>query len=46
MHKHLKWDSHINKIASESLDIIEIMYMYRIKHIVAFEIRLTIYWAD
>ena len=26
IHKHLKWDSHINKIASKILNIIGIMY--------------------
>ena len=39
--KHLKWDSHINKIASKILNIIGIMY--RLKHMVPSEIRLTIY---
>ena len=41
IHKHLKWDSHINKIASKILNIIGIMY--RLKHMVPSEIMLTIY---
>ena len=41
MHIHLKWDSHINKIASQILNIIGIMY--RLKHMAACEIILTIY---
>ena len=41
LHKHLKWDSHINKIASKILNIIGIMY--RLKHMVSSEILLTIY---
>ena len=41
IHKHLKWDSHINKIASKFFNIIEIMY--RLKHMVPSEILLTIY---
>ena len=41
MHKHLKWDSHINKIASKILNIIGIMY--RLKHMVPFETLLPIY---
>ena len=41
IHKHLKWDSHINKIASKILNIIGIMY--RLKHMVPSEIVLTIY---
>ena len=41
IHKHLKWDSHINKIASKILNIIGIMY--RLKHMVPSEILLTIY---
>ena len=41
IHKHLKWDSHINKIASKILNIIGIMY--RLKHMVSSEILLTIY---
>ena len=41
IHKHLKWDSHINKIASKILNIIGIMY--RLKHMVPSEIFLTIY---
>ena len=36
IHKHLKWDSHINKIASKILNIIGIMY--RLKHMVTSEI--------
>ena len=32
IHKHLKWDSHINKIASKIFNIIGIMY--RLKHII------------
>ena len=39
IHKHLKWDSHINKIASKILNII----MYRLKHMVPSGILLTIY---
>ena len=39
--KHLKWDSHINKIASKKCIFIGIMY--RLKHMVASEIILTIY---
>ena len=38
IHKHLKWDSHINKIASKILNIIGIMY--RLKHMVPSEIIL------
>ena len=38
IHKHLKWDSHINKIASKILGI-----MYWLKHMVPSEILLTIY---
>ena len=41
IHKHLKWDSHINKIASKIFNIIGIMY--RLKHMVPSEILLTIY---
>ena len=41
IHKHLKWDSHINKIASKILNIIGIMY--QLKHMVPSEILLTIY---
>ena len=41
IHKYLKWDSHINKIASKILNIIGIMY--RLKHMVPSEILLTIY---
>ena len=41
IHKHLKWDSHINKIASKILNIIGIMY--RLKHMVPSDILLTIY---
>ena len=41
IHKHLKWDSHINKIASKFLNIIGVMY--RLKHMVPFEILSTIY---
>ena len=41
IHKHLKWDSHINKIASKILNIIGIMY--RLKHMVPSEILLIIY---
>ena len=41
IHKHLKWDSHINKIACKILNIIGIMY--RLKHMVPSEILLTIY---
>ena len=41
IHKHLKWDSHINKIASKILNIIGIMY--RLKHMVPSEILLTLY---
>ena len=41
IHKHLKWDSHINKIASKILNNIGIMY--RLKHMVPSEILLTIY---
>ena len=41
IHKHLKWDSHINKIASKILNIIGIIY--RLKHMVPSEILLTIY---
>ena len=41
IHKHLKWDSHINKIASKILNIIGIMY--RLKNMVPSEILLTIY---
>ena len=37
IHKHLKWDSHINKRASKILNIIGIMYM------VPSDILLTIY---
>ena len=40
-HKHLKWDLHINKIASKILNFIGIMY--RLKHMVPSEIILTIY---
>ena len=39
--KHLKWDSHINKIASKILNIIGITY--RLKHMVLSKILLTIY---
>ena len=41
LYKHLKWDLHINKIASKILNIIGIMY--RLKHMVPSEIILTIY---
>ena len=41
IHKHFKWDSHINKIASKILNIIGIMC--RLKHMVPSEILLTIY---
>ena len=41
IHKHLKWDSHMNKIASKIFNIIGIMY--RLKHMVPSEILLTIY---
>ena len=41
IHKHLKWDSHINKIVSKIFNIIGIMY--RLKHMVPSEILLTIY---
>ena len=41
IHKHLKWDSHINKIASKILNILGIMY--RLKHMVPSEILLTIF---
>ena len=41
IHKHLKWDSHINKIASKILNIIGIMY--RLKHMVPSAIISTIY---
>ena len=41
IHKHLKWDSHINKIASKILNIVGIMY--RLQHMVPSEVRLTIY---
>ena len=41
IHKHLKWDSHINKIACKILNIIGIMY--RLKHLVPSEIISTIY---
>ena len=41
IHKHLKWYSHINKIASKISNIIGIMY--RLKHMVPSEIILTIY---
>ena len=41
IHKHLKWDSHINKIASKILNIIGIMY--RLKHMIPTKIILTIY---
>ena len=41
IHKHLKWDSHINKLASKILNIIGVMY--RLKHMVPSEILLTIY---
>ena len=41
IHKHLKWDSHISKIASKILNIIVIMY--RLKHMVPSEILLPIY---
>ena len=44
IHKHLKWDSHINKIGSKILNIIMIIgIMYRLKHMVPSEILLTIY---
>ena len=38
IHKHLKWDSHINKIAFKILGILGIMY--RPKHMVPAEIIL------
>ena len=41
IHNHLKWDLHINKIASKILNIIGIMYW--LKHMVPSEIILTIY---
>ena len=41
IHKHLKWYSHINKIASKILNIIGIMY--RLKRMVPTEMLLTIY---
>ena len=41
IHKHLKWDSHINKIAPKIFNIIGIMY--RLKHMVPSEILLTIH---
>ena len=41
IHRHLKCNSHINKIASRIGIIIGIMY--RLKHIVPSEILLTIY---
>ena len=41
IHKHLKWDSHLNKIASKILNIIG--NMYRLKHMVLSKIILTIY---
>ena len=41
IHKHLKWDSHINKIASKIFNIIGIMY--RLKHMIPSKIRLTTY---
>ena len=41
IHKHLKWDSHINKMASKFSIIIGIMYL--LKHMVPFEILSTIY---
>ena len=41
IHKHLKWDSHINKIASKILNSIGIMY--RLKHMIPTKIILTIY---
>ena len=41
LHKHLKWDSHITKIATKIRNIIGIMY--RIKHMVLSNILLTIY---
>ena len=40
IHKHLKWDSYINKRASKKFYIIGIMY--RLKHMVPSEILLTI----
>ena len=43
IHKHLKWDSHITKIATKIRNIIGIMY--RIKHMVPSNIILTIYNA-
>ena len=43
IHKHLKWDSHITKIATKIRNIIGIMY--RIKHMVPSNILLTIYNA-
>ena len=36
IHKHLKWDSHINKIASKILNIIGIIY--RLKHMISTKI--------
>ena len=44
IHKHLKWDSHINKITSKILNIIG--NMYRLKHMFPSEILLTIYNHD
>ena len=43
IHKHLKWDSHITKIATKIRNIIGIIY--RIKHMVPLNILLTIYNA-
>ena len=43
IHKHLKWDSHITKIATKIRNIMGIMY--RIKHMVLSNIILTIYNA-
>ena len=43
IHKHLKWDSHITKIATKIRNIIGIMY--RIKHMVPLNILLPIYNA-
>ena len=40
IHKHLKWNSHINKIASKILNNIGIMY--RLKHMIPTKIILTI----
>ena len=41
IHKHLKWDSHINIIAFKILNIIGIMY--RLNHMVPSEIILALY---